>query len=135
MREMIQARRLEIAAGTEKHDLFSILVKSSDAEYGAAALSEREMLSNIYVLLLAGACSKRVLIGDTDIRFSGHETTGHTLSTTLLYLALYPEHQATVYQEAVEFLDCASPAYSTLSSLVSFYVFNLRNISHIRDCA
>lgn len=56
MREMIDARRLEIAEGTEFNDLFGILIKSSDQEEGASALSEREMLSNIYVMLLAGAC-------------------------------------------------------------------------------
>ncbi|KAK4700727.1 hypothetical protein P7C70_g5514, partial [Phenoliferia sp. Uapishka_3] len=53
MKEMIAERRAEMSGGAEINDLFSILIKSSDAEEGSAALSEREMLSNIYVILLA----------------------------------------------------------------------------------
>lgn len=54
MQEMICLRR-----GSEKkeerHDLFSSLLDASDGEAdGAAKLSDREMLGNIFVFLLAG---------------------------------------------------------------------------------
>lgn len=101
MREMIDERRLEIASGVEINDLFSILIKSSDLEGVDGSLSESEMLSNIYVILAAG-----------------HETTGHSLVATLLMLALYPEHQQKIYEEAEEFLGGhAEPLFSNLSSL------------------
>lgn len=100
MHEMIQERRSHIASGTENDDLFSSLIKESDKEEGEGALSEGELLSDIYVILLAG-----------------HETTGHTLAATLLMLALYPETQKHLHEEAQELIGDDQPLYNNFSAL------------------
>lgn len=62
MLEMVEERRVAQAQGVEYDDLFSTLIKASDAEEGEAALTSTELLSNMYIILLAG-----------------HETTGKIL--------------------------------------------------------
>ncbi|KAK0466861.1 cytochrome P450 [Desarmillaria tabescens] len=66
----------------ERHDLFSSLLDANDDAGGGAEakLTDRELLGNIYIFLLAG-----------------HETTGHTLAFTLVLLALYPDQQEILY--------------------------------------
>jgi len=59
--EMVDERRALGAEGIDKGDLFSNLIRASDAEEGNARLNKIEMLSNIHIFMLAG-----------------HETTAHT---------------------------------------------------------
>jgi len=62
--EMIDERRAMGQQGLEMNDLFSRLIRASDAEEGKARLSPDELIANIHIFLLAG-----------------HETTAHLLSS------------------------------------------------------
>ena len=83
--EMVDERRALGAEGIDKGDLFSNLIRASDAEEGSARLSKGELLSNIHIFL-----------------FAGHETTASTLMACLMLLAMYPEDQEKVAREARE---------------------------------
>ncbi|EDR04916.1 uncharacterized protein LACBIDRAFT_303796 [Laccaria bicolor S238N-H82] len=80
MSEMVKER---LSMGKREHsDLFSNLLASSFShEFGATALTEAEIIGNIFVFLLAG-----------------HETTAHTLCFTFALLALYPDEQEVLFQ-------------------------------------
>ncbi len=80
---MIDERRAMEAQGVVRNDLFSGLIRASDNEQGNAKLSKAELLADIHVFLLAG-----------------HETTARSLMAVLMLLALYPENQARIVQEA-----------------------------------
>ncbi|EJD41255.1 cytochrome P450 [Auricularia subglabra TFB-10046 SS5] len=67
---------------SEAADLFRRLVEANDAEDGAR-LTDNELLSNIYVFFLAG-----------------HETSAHTLTFAFALLAMHPEVQDKIYDEA-----------------------------------
>ncbi|KAL0063504.1 hypothetical protein AAF712_009600 [Marasmius tenuissimus] len=77
MLEMVQTREK-----SDKADLFSSLLKENSAGGEKAALSVREMVGNIFVLLVAG-----------------HETAAHTLCFTFLLLALHQEEQEKLFQQ------------------------------------
>jgi cytochrome P450 len=81
--EMVDERRALGADGVQQGDLFSNLIRASDAEQGNAQFDRTELLSNIHIFLLAG-----------------HETTAGTLMATLMLLAMYPEDQERVAEEA-----------------------------------
>ncbi len=66
---------------TGRNDLLSNIVKASSADK-KQALSEQEMVGNIFIFILAG-----------------HETTASTLQSALLVLATEPEIQQTVQDE------------------------------------
>ena len=83
--EMIADRRALEAQGVEQHDLFSGLIRASDAEDGDSQLTERELLANIHTFLLAG-----------------HETTAHAIHACLCLLALNPEHQEAIFNEVTD---------------------------------
>ncbi|KAL1715836.1 cytochrome P450 [Schizophyllum commune] len=75
--EMIDERR---ASKEERHDLLSRLLEENDG--GDTVMSNREILSNIFIFLEAG-----------------HETIAHTLCFAFAFLALYPDKQEKVYEE------------------------------------
>ncbi|KAL1760658.1 cytochrome P450 [Schizophyllum commune] len=77
MYEMIDERR---ASKEERHDLLSRLLEENDS--GDTVMSNREILSNIFIFLEAG-----------------HETIAHTLCFAFALLALYPDKQEKVYEE------------------------------------
>ncbi|KAH9057200.1 cytochrome P450 [Lactarius vividus] len=82
MVEMVDAR---ISAETkeERHDLFSGLLDAAhDNPDGSVAITEKELIGNMFIFLLAG-----------------HETTSHTLCFTFALLALYPDEQELLYQQ------------------------------------
>ncbi|VDB86106.1 unnamed protein product [Peniophora sp. CBMAI 1063] len=82
MLEMIRSRRSGDKRD-ERHDLFSGLLDAADEEAGGrVAISDRELMGNIFIFLVAG-----------------HETTAHSICFTLAYLALYPEVQDKLYAE------------------------------------
>ncbi|KAF8967870.1 cytochrome P450 [Flammula alnicola] len=79
MAEMIQERQR--AEKVQRHDLFSSLLEANDDSLDVTALTESELIGNIYIFLLAG-----------------HETTAHTLCFTFAMLALYPEEQEKLFE-------------------------------------
>ncbi|KAI0703432.1 cytochrome P450 [Cytidiella melzeri] len=81
MVEMVQKRR-NAETKAKRHDLLSGLLDANEEEFnGYAKLTDREVISNIYIFLIAG-----------------HETTGHTLAFAFILLALYPEEQEKLYR-------------------------------------
>ncbi|EKM52722.1 uncharacterized protein PHACADRAFT_261326, partial [Phanerochaete carnosa HHB-10118-sp] len=101
MMEMIHARRYA-EKKEERYDLFSGLLDASEEESdGQAKLTDRELLGNIFIFLLAG-----------------HETTAHTLCFTFGLLALYPEQQEKLYRQIKSVIpDDRLPTYQEMNSL------------------
>ena len=95
---MIVSRREEKCSGIEHNDLFSLLLKGDENE--KASMTEQEVMGNMYIFLLAG-----------------HGTTAHTLAFTFTLLALYPQHQERIYQEALATIGDRDPSYSDYHSL------------------
>jgi cytochrome P450 len=82
MVEMVNVRR-NAETKEERYDLFSGLLDAADGDLdGAAAITEEELIGNIFIFLLAG-----------------HETTAHTLCFTFAMLALYPDEQERLHQQ------------------------------------
>jgi len=99
--EFVAERRAGKGGDQQRKDLMSLLLAQS-SDTGTGSLSVREVKGNIYIFLLAG-----------------HETTAHTLAFALNLLALYPEEQDKLYQEAKEvFVDGTEPTYSDFTKLV-----------------
>ncbi|KAH8829037.1 cytochrome P450, partial [Flagelloscypha sp. PMI_526] len=85
MQEQVQRRKSSLHNATADASAFSMLVKASEEEgEGKFALDDDELIGNIFVLLFAGG-------------FIGHETTAHTLASTLAFLALDHNIQDEVY--------------------------------------
>jgi len=107
MQEMIHAR--QNSEKFERHDLFSSLLAANDGELGLAALSESELIGNIYIFLVAG-----------------HETTAHTLCFTFALLALYQEEQEKLYKHIKSIIpDDRIPTYEEMPLFTySMAVFN-----------
>ncbi|KAH9003517.1 cytochrome P450 [Lactarius hatsudake] len=82
MIEMVDDRR-SAETKEERYDLFSGLLDAAhDDPDGGVAITEQELIGNMFVFLLAG-----------------HETTAHTLCFTFALLALYPDEQERLYQQ------------------------------------
>ncbi|KAI0346717.1 cytochrome P450 [Trametopsis cervina] len=98
--EMVQQRE-NAEVKVERHDLLSGLLDATDEEFsGYRKLTDREVLSNIFIFLMAG-----------------HETTANTLAFTLILLALYPEEQKRLYEQCKSVLgDNEIPKYEDMSS-------------------
>ncbi|KZT55757.1 cytochrome P450 [Calocera cornea HHB12733] len=80
---IIDQRRVEGFNETEGKDVFSLLLAANELEKGSKdALSDRELRSNVFLLLLAG-----------------HETTSKAIAATLGELACHPEEQQRAYEE------------------------------------
>lgn len=101
LEEMVRERR-ELGTMTQsarrRQDLLGALIQSSEesteekdddvkASQKSAPLTDREVMGNIYVFLLAG-----------------HDTTAHTLAFTFGLLALYPEIQQELYRSVTDIL-------------------------------
>ncbi|KAL0959591.1 hypothetical protein HGRIS_011300 [Hohenbuehelia grisea] len=87
MQDVVEHARADHISGISRTDaaLLKNLVGANMAELGTLkSLSDDELLSNTFNFLLAG-----------------HETSAHTLSYAVTMLALYPEVQAKVYEEAM----------------------------------
>ncbi|KAG7093386.1 hypothetical protein E1B28_007067 [Marasmius oreades] len=109
MLEMINARR-NAEKKEERYDLFSSLLDANDSpDYGQDPLTERELIGNIFIFLLAG-----------------HETTAHTLAFTFGLLAFHQEEQEILYQHIKSIIpDGRIPTYEEMplftQSLAVFY--------------
>ncbi|KAI0703434.1 cytochrome P450 [Cytidiella melzeri] len=109
MMEMVQNRR-NAETKEERNDLLSGLLDASDEEFsGSAKLTDQEVISNIFIFLIAG-----------------HETTAHTLAFAFILLALYPEEQDKLYQQCKSVLGKDDiPKYETIPSYTyAMAVFN-----------
>ncbi|KAI5481317.1 hypothetical protein MNV49_004939 [Pseudohyphozyma bogoriensis] len=101
VKEMIQQRETSIDSGEELNDLFANLVQASNAETESARLSNQEIVADSGLMLVAG-----------------HETSGHTLAAALMMLALFPEHQTPILNEAIQvFAGAESPPYTCYRDL------------------
>lgn len=122
MNEMVAERRLSgisAVAGSKRVDLLGALIQASGGEDESdknissdsaslpqqtkyAKLTDREVIGNIYVFLLAG-----------------HDTTAHTLAFTFGLLALYPEIQKKTYESIKQVLPNSSDelSYEKISEL------------------
>ncbi|EIM88971.1 cytochrome P450 [Stereum hirsutum FP-91666 SS1] len=102
MFDMIRARR-ESEKKEERYDLFSQLLDASqvETEDGMPQITDRELVGNIFIFLLAG-----------------HETTAHTLCFTFAMLALYPEEQDKLYKEIKSLMPDPTrlPTYDEMNS-------------------
>jgi hypothetical protein len=110
MLEMVEARR-NVDTVVQRHDLFNGLVDAAQDELdNGAALTDDELIGNMFIFLLAG-----------------HETTAHTLCFTFALLALYPDEQERLYQHVKGVMSSLDgvPAYEDMSrftqSLAVFY--------------
>ncbi|KAH9172788.1 cytochrome P450 [Lactarius sanguifluus] len=82
MVELVDARR-SAETREERHDLFNGLLDAADDNPdGSVAITEQELVGNMFIFLLAG-----------------HETTAHTLCFTFALLALHPNEQERLYQQ------------------------------------
>ncbi|KAI0763128.1 cytochrome P450 [Irpex lacteus] len=109
MIDMVQERR-NAESKEELNDLMSSLLNASDEEFrGSTKLTVREVISNIFIFLIAG-----------------HETTAHTLAFTFILLALYPEEQDRLYKHCKSILgDGDIPKYDNITSYTyAMAVFN-----------
>lgn len=99
IRAMIAERRADsdLAART---DLLSALIQARDEEAGEAALSDRELCSEVLTLFVAG-----------------HETTAKTLAWALYELGRHPEAEARVRAEIAVALGGRRPSVADLGRL------------------
>jgi len=110
MAEMIQKRQAERLAprdddGDEIHQasLFDGLLAASEEEFasGQTALSQKELMGNIWIFLLAG-----------------HETTAHSLAFAMGLLACYPDEQQKLYDHVKSVAsDKVLPTYDDVHAL------------------
>lgn len=94
--ELTQARMAEIEAGTAPDDLATKIMTTEDPHTGER-FSAEEMVDQVAIFFLAG-----------------HETSASALAWSLYLLALYPEWQDRVTDEAKTLKDCD---FSVMSSL------------------
>ncbi|ORY62877.1 cytochrome P450 [Leucosporidium creatinivorum] len=105
VRKLIDDRRADLGSG--RHDLLASLLEANDQESGHASLSNDELLSDVFIFL-----------------FAGHETSSNTLAATLVLLALYPESQERLYQEAASVFgkdDSITTSWDSFNSLPFTY--------------
>ncbi|KAF9443653.1 cytochrome P450 [Macrolepiota fuliginosa MF-IS2] len=70
-----------------------------EGEVGHRSMTDGELFSNMFVFLLAG-----------------HETSAHTLCFSFVYLALYPEYQRRVFEEALKVYPDGVPTAASASA-------------------
>ncbi|KAF5379107.1 hypothetical protein D9615_005952 [Tricholomella constricta] len=76
--------RNEEQSADERIDAFTMLVRANEQQTGKLCLNNQEVIGNVFIML-----------------FAGHETTAHTLETTLALLALHQDLQNEVYEQIV----------------------------------
>ena len=97
--QLTAARMAEIEAGTAPDDLATKIMTTEDPETGARFDTE-EMVDQVAIFFLAG-----------------HETSASALAWALYLLAMYPECQERLAEEAQGAIDPTDPAFSTVSKL------------------
>ncbi|KAI3614982.1 cytochrome p450 [Moniliophthora roreri] len=109
MTEMIAHRRNTSAEKEERHDLLSSLLGANEDTASEEPLTERELIGNIFIFLLAG-----------------HETTAHTLGFCFAMLAFHQDEQEALYQHIKSIIpDGRIPTYEEMplfkQSMAVFY--------------
>ncbi|GJE97102.1 cytochrome P450 [Phanerochaete sordida] len=101
MLEMVQDRR-KTEKKEERYDLFSSLLDASDSDSDVnVRLTDRELLGNIFIFMLAG-----------------HETTAHSLAFTFGLLAMHQDYQEKLYQHIKGVIpDDRLPTYEDMNKL------------------
>ncbi|KAG6828737.1 hypothetical protein H0H93_014767, partial [Arthromyces matolae] len=88
MKNQVTVRTAEVKSGSvaaeERSDAFTMLVRANEQETGKLKLSDQELIGNVFILL-----------------FAGHETTAHTLSSTLALLALHQDIQEEILEQII----------------------------------
>ncbi|WP_439525625.1 cytochrome P450 [Roseovarius mucosus] len=97
--ELTARRQAEIAAGTAPDDLATKIMTTADPETGARFDTE-EMVDQVAIFFLAG-----------------HETSASALAWALYLLALYPEWQERVAEEAEAAFGPRTPEFSDMARL------------------
>ncbi|KAH9998646.1 cytochrome P450, partial [Russula vinacea] len=110
MLEMVEARR-NADTVEQRHDLFNGLLDAvGDKLDNGAALSDDELIGNMFIFLIAG-----------------HETTAHTLCFAFGLLALYPDEQERLYQNIKGVMSLnGMPAYEDMTGSRSVFYETLR---------
>ncbi|MDQ7071187.1 MAG: cytochrome P450 [Rhodobacterales bacterium] len=97
--QLTKERAAAIAAGTAPDDLATKIMTTPDPETGKC-FDTQEMVDQVAIFFLAG-----------------HETSASALGWALYLLAMYPESQSRVAQEATEYIDPEKPYFSSVSKL------------------
>jgi len=97
--ELTRTRAAEIRAGTAPDDLATKIMTTRDPETGER-FDTAEMVDQVAIFFLAG-----------------HETSASALSWSLYLLAMFPDWQERVANEAKEVIDPEIPYFSTVSRL------------------
>ena len=97
--QLTKERAAAIAAGTAPDDLATKIMTTPDPETGKC-FDTQEMVDQVAIFFLAG-----------------HETSASALGWALYLLAMYPESQDRVAQEAIEHIDPETPYFSSVSKL------------------
>ncbi|KAJ7927567.1 cytochrome P450 [Mycena leptocephala] len=84
MQEQVVERKAEVAAGNQRPDAFTMLVKANQDESSKYQLDDQELIGNIFLFM-----------------FAGHETTGHTLAGTLGFMAIHDDIQEEVFEQII----------------------------------
>ncbi|KAJ7666226.1 cytochrome P450 [Mycena polygramma] len=101
MHQQVAERKAEVAAGNTRPDAFTMLVKANQDESSKIQLDDQELIGNIFLFM-----------------FAGHETTAHTLSGTLGFMALHPEIQEEVVEQIISVVGPdREPQYEDYSKL------------------
>uniref|UniRef100_A0A0W0GCJ7 Cytochrome P450 n=1 Tax=Moniliophthora roreri TaxID=221103 RepID=A0A0W0GCJ7_MONRR len=124
MKEQIELRRSRISDGqigsssegdkAAGNNLLNLLVQASEDEEGKYQLNDDELISNVFLLLLAG-----------------HETTANALAATFGYLAVNPHVQQEIYQHIIDTVghkDIEFEDYAKLNKVVSAFIEAVRLI-------
>ena len=97
--QLTQTRMEEITAGTAPDDLATKIMTTEDPETGEKFDTD-EMVDQVAIFFLAG-----------------HETSASALAWALYLMALYPEWQTRVAQEAEEVCNTIGPSFGDMSKL------------------
>jgi cytochrome P450 len=120
MRDMIRERKDEKAGGAEHEDLFSALLSGVNDDEGDGILSTEELRTFLPRAALFETDERLEKVGNMYIfLLAGHETTAHTLAFALTLLALYPEHQDLLHDEAEGVMGGRVSSYDDYTSLVT----------------
>ncbi|KAJ7927562.1 cytochrome P450 [Mycena leptocephala] len=82
MKEQVAERKVSVAAGDTRADVFTTLVKANQDESGKLQLDDQELIGNVFIFL-----------------FAGHDTTAHTLAATLGFMAIHSDIQDEVVEQ------------------------------------
>ncbi|EJT98642.1 cytochrome P450 [Dacryopinax primogenitus] len=102
-----------------RKDVFSLLLTANEAEADSnMALTDTELVSNIFLLMLAGHETTKLISNVFLLLVAGHETTSHALASSLGLLACHPDVQEKAFQEIVSIVpDGRDPTYNESESL------------------